>query len=64
MSDYNIFIRNRSRVYLGGPPLVKMATGEDADDEELGGGEMHAGTWASPTTWQTTSRAPFAWRAA
>jgi hypothetical protein len=44
MSDYNIFIRNRSRVYLGGPPLVKMATGEDASDEELGGGEMHAGT--------------------
>jgi acetyl-CoA carboxylase carboxyltransferase component len=42
MSDYNIFIRNRSRVYLGGPPLVKMATGEDANDEELGGGEMHA----------------------
>jgi acetyl-CoA carboxylase carboxyltransferase component len=44
MSDYNIFIRKRSRVYLGGPPLVKMATGEDADDEALGGGEMHAGT--------------------
>src|SRR4029450_5515925 len=48
MSDYNIFIRNRSRVYLGGPPLVKMATGEDADDEELGGGEMHAGTSGLP----------------
>jgi acetyl-CoA carboxylase carboxyltransferase component len=44
MSDYNIFIRDRSRVYLGGPPLVKMATGEDADDEELGGGLMHAAT--------------------
>src|SRR5262245_60961983 len=44
MSDYTIFIRHRSRVYLGGPPLVKMATGEDADDEELGGGEMHATT--------------------
>jgi acyl-CoA carboxylase subunit beta len=42
MSDYNIFIRGRSKVFLGGPPLVKMATGEDADDEELGGGEMHA----------------------
>ena len=42
MSDYNIFIRGRSKVFLGGPPLVKMATGEDSDDEELGGGEMHA----------------------
>ena len=42
MSDYNIFIRNRSKVFLGGPPLVKMATGEDADDESLGGGDMHA----------------------
>jgi acetyl-CoA carboxylase carboxyltransferase component len=29
-------------VFLGGPPLVKMATGEDADDESLGGAEMHA----------------------
>lgn len=42
MSDYNIFIRNRSKVFLGGPPLVKMATGEDSNDEELGGAEMHA----------------------
>ncbi|MDO8615000.1 MAG: carboxyl transferase domain-containing protein [Dehalococcoidia bacterium] len=42
MSDYNIFIRGRSKVFLGGPPLVKMATGEDSSDEELGGAEMHA----------------------
>ena len=42
MSDYNIFIRNQSKVFLGGPPLVKMATGEDADEESLGGGAMHA----------------------
>jgi acetyl-CoA carboxylase carboxyltransferase component len=42
MSDYNIFIRGRSKVFLGGPPLVKMATGEDSTDEELGGGELHA----------------------
>jgi acyl-CoA carboxylase subunit beta len=42
MSDYNIFIRERSKVFLGGPPLVKMATGEDSTDEELGGAEMHA----------------------
>src|SRR5262249_49588657 len=44
MSDYNVFVRGRSKVFLGGPPLVKMATGEDSDDEELGGGEMHATT--------------------
>ncbi len=41
MSDYNIFIRKQSKVFLGGPPLVKMATGEDADEESLGGADMH-----------------------
>jgi len=41
MSDYNIFIKHQSKVFLGGPPLVKMATGEDADEEALGGAEMH-----------------------
>lgn len=43
MSDYNIFIRGQSKVFLGGPPLVKMATGEDADEESLGGAQMHCG---------------------
>ena len=42
MSDYAILIRDQSHVFLGGPPLVKMATGEDATAEELGGGAMHA----------------------
>jgi len=41
MSDYNIFVRRQSKVFLGGPPLVKMATGEDADEESLGGADMH-----------------------
>jgi len=41
MSDYTILIRNNSKVFLAGPPLVKMATGEDADEESLGGAEMH-----------------------
>jgi len=41
-SDYTIFIRDQSHVFLGGPPLVKMATGEDSDEESLGGARMHA----------------------
>ena len=42
MSDYNIFVRGQAKVFLGGPPLVKVATGEDSPDEELGGAQMHA----------------------
>ncbi|KAH7354818.1 carboxyl transferase [Rhexocercosporidium sp. MPI-PUGE-AT-0058] len=42
MSDHTIFVRNQAQVFLGGPPLVKMATGEVVDAEELGGAEMHA----------------------
>ena len=42
MSDYVVMIEERSKVFLGGPPLVKMATGEESDDESLGGAEMHA----------------------
>jgi acetyl-CoA carboxylase carboxyltransferase component len=44
LSDYNIFVRGGAKVFLGGPPLVKVATGEDSIDEELGGAEMHATT--------------------
>ncbi len=44
MSDHTIFVRDHARVFLGGPPLVKMAIDEDADEEELGGAEMHART--------------------
>ena len=44
MSDYNIFVKNQAMVSLGGPPLVKMATGEDAEPEPLGGADMHTST--------------------
>ena len=42
MSDYVVLQKDSARVYLGGPPLVKMAIDEDADDETLGGAELHA----------------------
>ena len=44
MSDHVVLIEKRSKVFLAGPPLVKAATGEESDDESLGGAEMHART--------------------
>jgi acetyl-CoA carboxylase carboxyltransferase component len=44
MCDYAVMVRERAKVFLGGPPLVKMATGEESTDEELGGAEMHSRT--------------------
>lgn len=42
MSDYSIFVKDQAKVFLAGPPLVKMATNEVVDDETLGGAEMHS----------------------
>lgn len=44
MSDYVVMQREAAKVFLGGPPLVKMAIDEDADEETLGGATMHATT--------------------
>ncbi|POW00034.1 hypothetical protein PSHT_13266 [Puccinia striiformis] len=41
MSDVNIIVKNQGRIFLAGPSLVKAAIGEDVDDEQLGGGQMH-----------------------
>ncbi|MFQ5505766.1 MAG: carboxyl transferase domain-containing protein [Planctomycetota bacterium] len=42
MSDESIIVKNLGTIFLGGPPLVKAATGEEVDAEELGGGDLHA----------------------
>ncbi|WBX86510.1 carboxyl transferase domain-containing protein [Sphingosinicella microcystinivorans] len=42
MSDESIIVRNQGTIFLGGPPLVKAATGEEVTAEELGGGDVHA----------------------
>jgi 3-methylcrotonyl-CoA carboxylase beta subunit len=41
MSDYAVIVRNQGRVFLGGPPLVRAATGEEIDAESLGGADVH-----------------------
>jgi 3-methylcrotonyl-CoA carboxylase beta subunit len=41
MSDENVIVRNQGKVFLGGPPLVKAATGEEIDAESLGGADLH-----------------------
>lgn len=41
LSDYVVMVRKRAKVFLAGPPLLKAATGEIANEEELGGAEMH-----------------------
>jgi acetyl-CoA carboxylase carboxyltransferase component len=42
MSDENVIVKNQGTIYLGGPPLVKAATGEEVSEEELGGGYLHS----------------------
>lgn len=41
LSDYSVIVRGTGAVFLGGPPLVKAATGEESTVEELGGADMH-----------------------
>jgi 3-methylcrotonyl-CoA carboxylase beta subunit len=41
LSDYSVIVRGTGAIFLGGPPLVKAATGEDVTVEELGGADMH-----------------------
>ena len=42
MSDENVIVKEQGTIFLGGPPLVKAATGQSVTAEELGGGEIHS----------------------
>lgn len=42
MSDESVIVANQGTIFLGGPPLVKAATGEEISAEDLGGGDLHA----------------------
>ena len=42
MADENVVVQNQGHIFLAGPPLVKAATGEEVDEETLGGGLMHS----------------------
>jgi 3-methylcrotonyl-CoA carboxylase beta subunit len=42
MADENVIVQDQGRIFLAGPPLVKAATGEEVDEETLGGGFMHS----------------------
>src|SRR3954467_15769533 len=44
MSDYTVVVKGQAKVFLGGPPLVKMATGEESDEEARGAAALHART--------------------
>ena len=44
MSDETVIVRGTGTIFLGGPPLVKAATGEEVSAEELGGADLHTAT--------------------
>ncbi len=44
MADETVIVKNQGTIFLGGPPLVKAATGEEVTAEELGGGDLHTQT--------------------
>jgi len=46
-----VMVKKQAQVFLAGPPLVKMATGEISDEESLGGAEMHSRIQDSPIIW-------------
>ena len=59
MSDETVIVKGTGTIFLGGPPLVKAATGEEVSAEDLGGGDVHTRHLrASPTTSPSTTSTP------
>jgi len=58
MSDENVIVKNQGRVFLGGPPLVKAATGEDIDAESLVARMCTAASQASAITMPKMTHMP------
>ncbi len=56
MSDESIIVKNQGTIFLGGPPLVKAATGEEVSAEDLGGGDVHTRLSAWPIISRRTTR--------
>ena len=63
MSDETIIVKNQGTIFLGGPPLVKAATGEVVSAEDLGGAMCTPACRAWPTTWRRTTCMRCSWRA-
>ena len=59
MSDETVIVRGTGTIFLGGPPLVKAATGEEVTAEDLGGAASTRGSAASPTTRRWTTSTPW-----
>ena len=62
MSDETIIVKEQGTIFLGGPPLVKAATGEIVSAEDLGGGDVHTRLSGVPTTWRKTTVMRWPWR--
>jgi 3-methylcrotonyl-CoA carboxylase beta subunit len=63
MSDETIIVKNQGTIFLGGPPLVKAATGEVVSAEDLGGGDVHTRLSGVADHLARTTRTRWRWRA-
>ena len=61
MADEAIMVKDQATIYLGGPPLVKAATGEEVTAEELGGADVHTRISGVADHLARTTTTPWPW---